>query len=658
MAQLERDNPKSAHAASGAVVSALLAVGCCAVSLAVYWPATGFEWIVFDDPASVAGNPYLTHGVSPAGIRWAFTTGLMANWHPLMWISFLVDHDLFGLDAGAFHRTNIVLHGLAAATLYLALWRLTGALWRSAFVACVFALHPLHVESVAWVSQRKDVLSGLFWMLTLLAYAEYARRPFHPVRYAAVCAALVLGLMAKSVLVTLPFVLLLLDFWPLRRLAARDGEGLMDLAALRVCLLEKLPLLALSLLSSIVTFIVQREWGAMAVLADVPLAHRIQNALVSYWIYLERTFWPRDLALLYPVREISLGTVVLASVALLAISVVALLGLRRRPYLAVGWFWYLGTLVPMIGLVQVGMQSLADRYSYLPQTGIALAVTWGACEAWPTRRAARALLAACALSLLVALGAVTSKQLGRWRDSDSLLRHTLAVTKENPYIEKLLALDLLRRERFDEAEYRLSELRRTQPESAWIWVAFGELEISRDRSARAAGYFEKALELDPNDYQANRWLGLIELKRSRFEAACEHLGRAARAQYGFKMTEVRGALGMCLVELGRFEQALPHLEFANEYEAHPEALPAYLALARVASGHADLQSLDGVELPTAGSSRRYAELLLAAGRTEEAIAQLEKALILAARARLPEPERRALRERLWQLRDAPPPRGR
>jgi tetratricopeptide (TPR) repeat protein len=655
MPQLDRENPRSARAWSSGVINALLAVACCAVSLAVYWPATGFEWIVFDDPASVAGNHYLTHGVSPAGIRWAFTTGLMASWHPLMWISCLVDHDLFGIDAGAFHRTNIILHGLAAATLHLALWRLTGAVWRSAFVACVFALHPLHVESVAWVSQRKDVLSGLFWMLTLLAYAEYARRPFDRVRYAAVFAAMALGLMAKSVLVTLPFVLLLLDFWPLRRLAPRDGEGLLDLAALRVCVLEKLPLFALSLLSSIVTFIVQREWGAVSLLEDLPLAHRIQNALVSYWVYLERTFWPRDLGVLYPIREIPLQTTVLAGAALLAISVVALRGLRSRPYLAVGWFWFLGTLVPMIGLVQVGMQARADRYSYLPQTGIALAVAWAACEAWPKHRAPRtrrAVLAAGGLALLVALGAATSRQLGHWEDSDSLLRHTLTVTRENPYIEKLLVLDLMRREQFREAEYRLAQLRRTRPESAWIWVTLGELELSRDERALAAGHFERALELDPTDYDANRWLGMIELRRSEFEAACEHLGRAARARYGFKMTDVRGALGICLSELGRFEDALPHLEFASAYEAQPEILPPYLALARVAGGRADLQSLAGVELPTAGSRRSYAELLLEAGRTEEAIAQLEKALILAARARLPESKRRALRERLWEVRDA------
>jgi Flp pilus assembly protein TadD len=386
----------------------------------------------------------------------------------------------------------------------------------------------------------------------------------------------------------------------------------------------------------------------MAVLEDVPLAHRIQNALVSYWVYLERTFWPRDLAVVYPIREIPLQTAVLASVALLAITVVALRSLRSRPYLAVGWFWYLGTLVPMIGLVQVGIQALADRYSYLPQTGIALAVTWAACEALPRHRTA---LAAGGLTLLVALGAATSTQLRHWQDSDSLLRHTLAVTQENPYIEKLLVLDLIRRKQFSEAEYRMAELRRTQPESAWIWVTLGELETSREDNTRAAGHFQKALELDPNDYEANHWLGMIELRSSRFEAACEHLGRAAQAHYGFGMTEVRGALGICLVELGHFEHALPHLEFANTYGAYPQILPLYLALARVANKRADLQSLTGVEFPTAGSRSSYAELLLEAGRTEEAIAQLEKALILAAKARLPEPRQRALRERLWGLRD-------
>ena len=360
--------------------------------LAVYAPVRSFPFVVYDDKAYVSENPAVLGGLSREGVIWAFTHSEQGNYVPLTWLSHMLDVELFGLDAGRHHTVNALLHLLTALLLFEALRRMTGAPAPSAFVALLFAVHPTHVESVAWVAERRDTLSAFFWMLTLLAYAGYAgpgRR--RGLRYAAVLAAFGLGLLAKPMLVTLPFVLLLLDFWPLRR--ASEGIGRL--------VLEKVPLLALAGLTSAAAVWTQGAVGAMATLEQLPLAARVANALLSYAAYLGKTLWPVDLAVFYPYAlEMPLAKTAAALGLLVALSAAALLQWRSRPYLAVGWLWYLGTLLPVIGIVQIGSQSMADRYTYLPTIGIAIAIAWGAADLASGRpRARRALAAAAALAL-------------------------------------------------------------------------------------------------------------------------------------------------------------------------------------------------------------------------------------------------------------------
>jgi len=632
-------------------IAALLSLGCFAVSVAVFMPASGFEWAGFDDSAYVVDNENLRLGLTPAGLRWAFMTGHGANWFPLTWLSWMADYELFGLEPGAFHRTNVLLHALGAALLSLALWRLTGSVWRSAFVAGVFALHPLHVETVAWVSERKGVLAGVFWMLALLAYAEYSRRPFHILRYGAVFAAMALGLMAKPVLVTLPFVLLLLDFWPLQRLGQSGGARLFEASRLRSCVVEKLPLFGLSALSSYVTWSVQRAGGAVAsVEAFAPVA-RVKNALVAYWAYVDRTFWPDDLALLYPIREIPWTGAATAAALLVAFSGLAWLERRSRPYLLVGWLWFLGTLVPTIGLVQVGTQSMADRYTYLPLIGIAIAVTWAVAGLLARTRATRLALAAISIGVLGALGWASTIQLGYWHDTPTLLRQTLAVTGDNPSMQRLLAEELIIRGELDEAEDWLERSLALEPRDAHSHVTLGELHLERDRPVLAARSFTRAVQIDPSQSYAHQHLGKLRMERHRYAEACAHFELALRGSE-VSIPQLRMDLGVCLVELGRLDLALPQLAFAADYARargiRVNTLAPYFRLVDAARNR-DPGSLRSSDLRTPGLLRAHAEILIGADRPEQAIYQLEAALRMAEQADLPEPVREVLRNRLEEV---------
>ena len=352
----------------------LLSVG----TLAVYVPVRDHEFLLYDDYGYIVRNFYLQPGVTWENIVWAFTSGYAANWHPLTWISHMVDYQLFGLNPAGHHLHNVLLHVLNSIVLFLVVWKMTGAEWPSAFVAAMFALHPLHVESVAWASERKDLLSGLFWILTMGAYVRYTRSPSMN-RYLLVLVLFVLGLLSKPMVVTLPFVLLLLDYWPLKRLGGGNSAPGLSFSS---ALLEKVPLMLLSLGSSIITYHVQQAAGAMASTDRLPLVLRLENAIVSLVRYLGKTFWPSDLAVFYPHpgMALSVSTVLLSGVILGAVMMFAWLWRKRSPYLFVGWFWYLGTLVPVLGTVQVGAQAMADRYMYLPMIGLALIVGWFAVE--------------------------------------------------------------------------------------------------------------------------------------------------------------------------------------------------------------------------------------------------------------------------------------
>jgi tetratricopeptide (TPR) repeat protein len=414
---------------SAARARAALAALVFGLAAAVYLPIRGHAWLNYDDDQYVSRNLELQRGLGAQGIGWALTTQEGANWFPLTRLSWMLDLELHGLDAGSFLLTNLLLHALASALFFLALASLTGELPRSCFAAALFAVHPLHVESVAWISARKDVLSGVFFMLTLLAYAAVAHGRRTRAARLAVFASLALGLLAKPTLVTLPCVLLLLDAWPLGRLA-RGGRN-PDARRFGQALIEKLPLFALAAAASFITWHAQAAARVVASLERVPLGERVANALVAYAIYLRQFFWPSGLAVFYPHpgAGLALWKPLLAAALLLGLTALALRSWPRRGQLAVGWLWFLGMLVPTIGLVQVGSQAHADRYMYLPLAGLAIALAWSAPELVGARR--RAALAGAAALAIALLAVATRLQLRHWRDSVSLFEHALAVTENN-----------------------------------------------------------------------------------------------------------------------------------------------------------------------------------------------------------------------------------
>ena len=397
---------------------------------ALYWEACGNAFVSFDDGEYVYENPMVLNGLRGDGVKWALTTNHAGNWHPLTWASLQLDAQLFGPAAAGFHRTNVLLHALNAALVFLALEAMSGAVWQSALVAAIFAVHPLRVESVAWVAERKDVLSAFLFLLTLLAYVRYAAAPSIG-RYSLVAIVFALALMAKPMLVTLPCVLLLLDYWPLRRLGAEHEMRGKAVARSRV-ILEKIPLLTLSAAVAGLTLFAQTG-GKIDCSFWFPLRYRAENALVSYADYLGQTFWPVDLAAFYPHPYGGLSILRIAGAAALLAAVTGLAAhqAKRRPYLLVGWLWFLGMLVPVIGLIQVGRQARADRYTYLPHLGLFLAVVWAASEFAFWWRWGRTVGFAAAVAALIACGVLTIGQIQLWHDEQTLWEHAWTATQGN-----------------------------------------------------------------------------------------------------------------------------------------------------------------------------------------------------------------------------------
>ena len=402
----------------------LLAAGLAALTLLAFLPVFWNGFVNLDDGLYVTGNPWVRKGFTREGLAWVWTANVANNWHPLTVLTHMLDCQLFGLNAAGHHGTSLLLHTANVLLLFAVLRRMTGALGRSAAVAALFAVHPLHVESVAWVAERKDVLSAFFWILAMGAYGRYARQPSSG-RYLLVALMMALGLMAKPMVVTLPLVLLLLDVWPLGRLSFEPGWG----RRLARLVLEKLPLLGLSVISSLVTL--KYQTTSLVSLEILPWRLRFANAAVSYVTYLGKTLLPRKLAAFYPIQfEIDAWKAVAAVFLIAAITALALWKARRAPYLLVGWLWFLGTLVPVIGLVQVGRQAMADRYTYIPSIGLFLAVSWGVAEL-ARSRSQRTVLATASVLILLLLAAATLALVRTWADSVTLYRHALAVTQNN-----------------------------------------------------------------------------------------------------------------------------------------------------------------------------------------------------------------------------------
>jgi tetratricopeptide (TPR) repeat protein len=609
---------------------ALIALGLAAATLAVYQEVRHHEFVSFDDDYYIVDNAALREGLTGASLLRAFTTPYATNWTPLTSISYQIDFALYGLDARGYLLTNAVLHALAAALLFAALERLTGALGRSAFVAAVFALHPLHVESVAWASERKDVLSGVFFALALLGYARYAERTGSRARLLLVALALALGLLAKPMLVTLPFVLLLLDWWPLGRL--RRGEA-------RRCLVEKLPLLALAAAAAAITYLVQSGQGAMPG-NPPPLPDRARNALHAAGAYLGQTFWPAGLAVFYPYPPSQGSQVRLAAelALLLGISAVALALARSRGYLLVGWLWYLGMLVPVSGLVQVGLQARADRYTYLPQVGIAIALAWGACDLAARGAAGRRALAALGVLCVAALAVATRVQLGHWRDTRALFEHAAAVTAGNYLAYKVLG-DEAMRDGDPEAALRLySQSLFLKPDYAETHLELARLHGGRGRPQEAIRHYRYALRGRSDDQRARIGLAKELLGVRSFEAAREQLEIAAAAEPD--NAGLRSDLAVAQLALGDLEAAARSGREAVRLD--PDLASAVNGLAWLLATAPDpaLRSPEeAVRLAerasrspggeTAAFLHTLAASYAAAGRFSDAVATAERALALA-----------------------------
>ena len=562
--------------ASPRVIGLLLALA----TLLVYLPVRHCGFVNYDDGDYVTDNPVVQNGVTWAGVKWAFTTWHASNWHPLTWLSHMLDCELFGLNPGAHHLDNVLFHSVNVVLLFALLLRLTKALWPSAFVAALFAWHPLHVESVAWISERKDLLSTLFGLLALLSYTRFVEEstvcsPRSKVFYALSLFTFALGLMAKPMLVTLPFVMLLLDYWPLQRMSRGESRGSNETAAsaldarpsmLGRLILEKWPFFLLTTASCVITFLAQSQRGDNAVisLAKVSLSYRLCNALMSYGRYLLKTIWPADLAVFYPMSDQVVQVRVLAVVSamiLAALSWIVWRTRRSRPYLLVGWLWYLGTLMPVIGLVQVGGAALADRYSYIPSIGLFIAAAFGLRDLVCRDHLLKIPLTVVAGLTLAGCVALTENQLHCWRDSLTLFAHAVAVTRHNDIAQINLGVALEQEGELDEAlaEYRKAE--RLAPRRYQVHNNLGNLLDNMGKPNEALAEYREAVRLKPDLPLLRDGLGSVLAELGRFSEAMNEFTNAAQLDptYPWPHFEMGKALlkeGRDAEAIGQFHEAL------------------------------------------------------------------------------------------------------
>ncbi len=596
------------------------------ITLLAYLPAARNGFVNYDDQDYVTENSVVQKGLTGTGIKWAFTTGHASNWHPLTWLSHMADCELFGLNPGAHHLVNVLLHTANTALLFLLLFRLTGALWPAAFVAALFAWHPLHVESVAWISERKDVLSTCFALLSLLSYARFMERvtgkkpnaecrmpkeirmpnaetpdrqrsnsdfgfrisgfgfPTGPASrfYWLALIFFALGLMSKPMLVTLPFVMLLLDYWPLGRVASGEWR----VARARHLVMEKWPFFLLAAVSCVVTCLVQsqRSGDAVASLELVPLHYRFCNALVSYGLYLLKMVWPVGLAVFYPMSEDLARMLVAAAAAAVVLAVISSFvwrAGRAHGYLPVGWLWFLGTLVPVIGFVQVGRAALADRYTYIPSIGVFIAVTFGVCDLADRFQFPKKAIATAAALILITCLMLTENQLRYWRDSETLFAHALAVTKNNHVAHANLGVALEQKGRLNEAldEYRAAE--QLAPELYHIHNNLGNLLDNLGHPDEALAEYGKALLLKPSLPSLHNSAGIVLVELGRFDEALGQFNEAARldATYPWAHFEI----GKLRLKQGRDAGAIDEFRAALRIDPNNFQILAYTAHVLAAS---------------------------------------------------------------------------
>ena len=515
-----------------------------ALVVACYWRVYQFEFLNFDDDHYVLVNRAVHEGLTGENLVWAFTTRYFANWHPLTWLSYMLDYEIYGLNASGYHVTNLLFHAINSVLVFVVFSRLTGARWQSAAVAALFAVHPLHVESVAWVSERKDVLSTTFGLLAIAAYVRYTRVPSF-LSYCGVAILMSLSLMAKSMLVTLPCVLLLLDYWPLRRLSWR------------ACL-EKIPLIPIVMVVCVLAFVAQREAHTLSVLGSLPIQFRASNAAVSYLAYLVKLAWPQHLAMLYPLSKeaVPLWRVVSAFAMLATITAGVLWTARSRPYLIVGWLWFLGTLVPVIGVIQVGVQAMADRYVYVPAIGIYLAVVWAVSDMTAGWRYRAASLAMPAAGVLLALMLRTNSQVCTWRNSKTVYEHALRITSNNYTVHFHLGLALFDEGKYDEAIAQGQKALAIAPNCSGAHRLVGDALARQGKLAEAAFHYAHGLGVQDLAADALREKGDREAEQGRLIEAMRYYREALDIRPDF--AEAHKSLADVLLQLDRLDDAIEH----------------------------------------------------------------------------------------------------
>jgi protein O-mannosyl-transferase len=553
-----------------------------ASTLLVFGRTVRFDFFNYDDSFYVYENPFVSNGLTRAGLVRAFTHPLVGNWHPLTSISLMLNAQWSGLHAGSYHLVNVLLHALAVLLLLLVLRTMTGALWRSAFVAALFAIHPLRAESVVWISERKDVLSGVFFLLGLWAYSRYAKKPPALGRYLLVVLALVLGLLSKAMLVTFPFVLLLLDYWPLKRFAFApiNGAGQIEertVAKMSRLILEKLPLVLLAIAASVATILAQEP--ALKAAQDLPLSWRVENALLNIWVYLRQMVWPSHLAVFYPHPRgtIPLWLVSASAVALLALTATVVSVRKRYPYLVTGWFWYLGMLVPVLGLVQVGWQAHADRYTYLPQIGIYLMISWGVADLTAGWRRRQLILGAAATLLIAGLMMLAARQVEHWSSSVKLWQHTLAVTTGNDVAERGLGTALIKLGQVDEAIAHDRAALRIRPGDTNGLTNLANALLKKGDLAEAIEHFREAVRLRPNDNMVRRNLGKALFRNGAIDQSIAEFREALRI--GPTDSDAAYSLGNALLRNGEAGAAIPYFRKAIELKPNDVAAHYNLAIA-------------------------------------------------------------------------------
>ena len=594
-------------------------------TLIIYFQVSTFDFVHYDTAKYVYENKLVKAGLTTEGVKWAFTTFFFSNWHPVTWLSHMLDVELYGLHPGGHHLTNVLFHLVNTLLLFGVLRRMTGRLWQPGFVAALFALHPMHVESVAWVAERKDLLSTLFGLLALWFYTRYAQKPSVS-KYIPVLLFFSLGLMAKPMMVTLPFLLLLLDYWPLRRLHLKTARNIdrsvnQRSAAWRL-VFEKLPLFILSAAACVVTVLAQQEWGSIVSIDNCSLGIRIANALISYTKYIGKLIWPVNMAIIYPhILTVPAWQSWTAFCLLFGLTLIAGKSYKSRPWIAVGWFWYLGTLIPVIGLVQVGAQSLADRYTYVPAIGLFIIIAWGLFEFLARWSYQKLKFAAIAVAISGVLMVVAWKQIGYWKNGITLFQHAIEVTENNYIAHRNLWHALLLNGKFEEAAEHLKITLKLNPRSPTTYMAMGLVLAHQDKPEEALQAYAKALAEKPDYAIVYNLAGETHYRLGNNEQAISNYQQAIRIKSDY--AEAYFNLGNALFRLGENDKALDNYQQA--LALNPNNAEAYNSLGNFWYHMENAQKALPHYLKAIKINPKYAEAFNGAGAAMIQIGELQKA---------------------------------